>query len=141
LVYSTKNRKPWLRDRHLCDELYAYMAMILRDNVDSRAIIINGVEDHIHILCLLSRRFAIMKVVEESKKETTKWLKKQGASLSDFSWQGGDGAFSVSMSNVADVKRYIQNQEEHHRRMAFQDEFRLLCQRHEIEFDQRYCWD
>jgi putative transposase len=92
-VFSTKNRKPWLRDRGIRDELYAYMATILGNNVDTPAIIINGVEDHVHLLCLLSRKFPIMKVVEESKKETTKWLKKQGGSLCDFSWQGEYGAF------------------------------------------------
>ena len=77
MVYSTKNRKPWLRDDGLRDELFKYLATILRDNVDSPALIINGVEDHIHALLRLSRRFAIMQVVQESKTETSKWLKRR----------------------------------------------------------------
>lgn len=141
LVFSTKHRKPWLRSVELRDELYAYMATILRDNVDSPAIIIGGVEDHVHILCLLSRKFAIMKLIEEAKTETSKWIKKQSTELSNFSWQGGYGAFSVSESNIPQVKTYIANQEQHHKRMTFQDEFRELCKRHGIALDERYAWD
>ncbi len=141
VVFSTKNRKPWLQSRELRDELFAYMATILRDNVDSPAIVIGGVEDHIHALCLLSRKFAIMKVTQEAKTETSKWLKKQSHDTSDFAWQSGYGAFSVSESNILLVKKYIQDQEEHHRRMTFQDEFRAFLKRHGIEFDERYVWD
>lgn len=141
IVYSTKDRRPWLKDRALCEELYAYMATILKDNVDSPAIIINGYEDHIHILCQLSRKFSIAKIVEESKTETSKWLKKQSPSTQFFAWQSGYGAFSVSQSNIADVKRYIENQVEHHQRVSFKDEFRKLCQRHGIDLDERYAWD
>lgn len=141
IVYSTKHRKPWLADRALRSDLYAYKASILTDNVDSPAILINGVDDHIHILCLLSRKFAIMDVIKEAKTETTKWLKKQTPSCRDFSWQSGYGIFSVSPSNDEQVKRYLANQEKHHRRISFQDEFREICRRHGIEIDERYVWD
>ena len=141
IVYSTKDRKPWLRDEDLQSQLYAYMATILRDNVDSPALIINGVEDHIHALVRLSRKFAVMKVIQESKVETSKWLKRQSCVRSDFAWQGGYGAFSVSASNVDDVRIYIQNQKEHHKKMSFQDELRELCRRHGVELDERYAWD
>jgi REP-associated tyrosine transposase len=141
LVYSTKHRTPWLREKAMRDELYADMATILRDNVDSPAIIINGVEDHLHALILLSRKFALMDVIKVAKTETSKWVKKQSKTLADFSWQSGYGAFSVSESNIPQVKKYIQDQEEHHRRMTFQDEFRELCRRHNVELDERYAWD
>ena len=141
LVFSTKHRKPWLKSPELRRELYAYMAVILRNNVDSPAIIINGTDDHVHILCLLSRKFAIMKVIEEAKTETSKWLKKQAVELRGFAWQGGYGAFGVSESIIPQVKQYIADQEEHHRRMSFQDEFRELCKRHGIRLDERYAWD
>ena len=141
LVFSTKNRVPDLRDRELRKELYAYMAAILRDRVDSPALLINGVEDHLHALVTLSRKFAIMNVVAEAKKETSKWLKRQAPQLSDFSWQVGYGAFSVSESNIVDVRRYIENQEEHHKKLTFQEEFRKLCERHGLEIDERYVWD
>ncbi len=141
IVFSTKGRKPWLRDEGLRDQLYAYMATILRDNVDSPALIINGVADHVHLLVRLSRRFAVMKVLQESKTETSKWVKRQSTRTSDFAWQGGYGAFSVSRSMIDEVKKYIQNQREHHERVSFQDEFRELCRRHGLELDERYAWD
>ena len=89
LVFSTKNRTPWLKGTELRKGLYAYMATILRNSVDSPSILINGVEDHVHVLGLLSRKFAIMDVVQEAKTETTKWLKKQSPTLSKFAWQAG----------------------------------------------------
>lgn len=141
IVYSTKGRRAWLKDEKLRSQLFAYKATILRDNVDSPALIVNGVEDHIHALCLLSRKFAIMKVIEEAKTETTKWIKKQGKEYADFHWQLGYGVFSVSESNAPQVKRYIANQVEHHQKMSFQDEYRALCKRHGIEIDERYVWD
>ena len=139
-VYSTKNRQPWLADANLRSQLYAYKAAILRDNVDSPALTIGGVEDHVHILLLLSRKFAVKDIVEEAKTETTKWIKKQGLQFADFH-QSGYGAFSVSESNVPQVKRYIGNQVKHHAEQSYQDEFRTLCERHGVDLDERYAWD
>lgn len=141
IVFSTKNRIPWLNDSEIRVRLCEYMSKIFRENVDSPSIIINGVEDHIHALCLLSRKFAIMKVVQEVKTETSKWMKKQSQETSHFTWQNGYGAFSVSESNIPQVVNYIRNQEEHHQHMSFQDEFRKICNRHGIELDERYAWD
>jgi REP element-mobilizing transposase RayT len=141
LVYSTKNRHPWLAEPNLRNELYAYKATILRDKIDSPALAIGGFEDHLHMLLLLSRKFAIKDVVEEAKTETAKWIKKQGDQYADFHWQAGYGAFSVSESNAPQVKQYIANQPQHHARRSYQDEFRELCRRHEIEIDERYVWD
>jgi putative transposase len=90
---------------------------------------------------VLSRKVAIKEVVQEAKTETTKWPKKQKASLNDFHWQAGYGVFSVSQSNAPKVKAYIANQEMHHARGSYQAEFRLLCRRHGIEIDERYVWD
>jgi REP element-mobilizing transposase RayT len=141
LVYSTKHRAAYLNEPELRAELYAYKATILKNNVDSPAILIGGMPDHVHILCLLSRKYAIKDVVEEVKTESTKWLKRRSPSLADFHWQSGYGIFSVSESNIEQVKLYIANQGEHHRQMSFQDEFRLLCQRHGIHLDELYAWD
>lgn len=140
IVYSTKNREPWLNESELRRELYAYGSSIL-SNADCPVIVMGGVEDHIHIMCLLSRKVAIMDMVKTSKTETSKWLKKKGGGLEGFQWQAGYGIFSVSESKVNQVRRYITNQEEHHKRYSFQDEFRELCQRHGIDIDERYVWD
>jgi putative transposase len=141
VVFSTKERRAWLKNRELCERLYAYMATVLRNEVDSSAILINGYEDHIHVLCQLSRKFAVADVIKASKTETSKWLKKQSTATRRFTWQAGYGAFSVSESKVPDAKRYIAGQLEHHQGISYQDEFRTLCQRHGICLDERYAWD
>ena len=122
------------------DELHRYPAAILKD-IDSPAILINSVEDHIHILFALSKNHALKDVIEKVKKETSKWVKRRDRSLRDFYWQGGYGAFSVSQSNVKAVTKYIAGQREHHRRQTFQDEFRAFLKRHDVPYDERYVWD
>src|SRR5262245_66278160 len=101
----------------------------------------NSVEYHTHILCLLSRKIAVMKLIEEIKTSTSKWIKTKGQAYRGFYWQGGYGAFSVSESKREEVQRYIQRQAEHHRRITFQDEFRRLCAKHRVEIDERHAWD
>ena len=102
---------------------------------------LDGVEDHVHILCQLSRKVALMDLVEEVKTASSKWIKTKGPQYHDFHWQAGYGAFSVSESKRGDVIHYIQTQEEHHRKLSFQDEYRALCAKHGIEIDERYVWD
>lgn len=80
-------------------------------------------------------------MIKTSKTETSKWIKKQRQSFTGFQWQAGYGIFSVSESSIVQGKRYIANQEEHHKQMSFQDEFRELCKRHRLEIDERYVWD
>ena len=139
LVFSTKHRKPWLRDA-IRESLFAYQAGIFKE-CESPAIVIGGVEDHVHALFSLSKNHALKKIVEEVKKGSSKWMKTDGTKNKDFHWQNGYSAFSVSESNVATVKRYIENQSKHHRKMTFQDELRALLTRHGVEFDERYVWD
>jgi REP element-mobilizing transposase RayT len=140
IVFSTKRRTPWLRTADLRAELYAYMATILRQ-LECPAMVINGMEDHVHVLCLLSRKTRIMDLVKDAKTETSKWIKRHPRGNTGFAWQAGYGVFSVSESNIPQVRSYIENQAEHHRRTTFQDEFRELCRRHRIEWDERYAWD
>ena len=140
LVFSTKLRTPWLKDAAIRTELCAYCATVLQ-NMDCPPILINAVEDHVHILTNLSRKLAIAEVVEKVKTSTSAWIKRKSASYHDFYWQAGYGVFSVSESNVDDVRAYVANQEEHHRRLSFQDEYRALCRKHSLEVDERYVWD
>ncbi len=140
LTFSTKHRKPWLKDQQLRHDLFAYMAGIFK-NLDSPAIIINGVEDHLHALFCLSRSHAIKDIVRDIKADSSSWLKKKAPSLKEFAWQAGYAVFSVSETDVESVKRYIENQEEHHKTLSFQDEFRALCAKHGIQIDERYVWD
>jgi REP element-mobilizing transposase RayT len=140
LTFSTKERRPFLQDAAVRDELFGYSATVLK-NIESPALIINGIADHLHVLFALSRKLSLANVVEELKTSTSKWIKDKGQCLRGFYWQSGYGAFSVSESRVPVVKQYIANQEEHHRKRTFQDEFRQLCQRHGVPIDERYVWD
>lgn len=140
VVFSTKNRVPFLNDADLRAQLWAYMAGVLQ-SIGCEPIIINGVADHVHILCNLSRTVAIAKLIEEVKTEPSKWMKKQGPRYADFHWQSGYSSFSVSQSNVEPVRRYIEDQEARHQKVSFQDEIRALCRKHGIAIDERYVWD
>jgi REP element-mobilizing transposase RayT len=121
-------------------DLNAYMAGILQE-WDSPALIIGSVADHAHLLLCLSKNHSLSKIVEQVKKGSSKWIKTQKPKYANFQWQNGYGAFSVSQSNVRRVKAYIAEQEEHHRRRTFEDEFRALLRRHQIEFNEKYVWD
>ena len=140
VVFSTKNREPFLTDADLRKRLHAYMAGVLQ-RIGCEPILVGGVEDHVHLLCNLSRTVTIAELVEEAKKSPSKWVKDQGPQYREFFWQSGYGAFSVSQSNVEKVRAYIATQEEHHRKVSFQDEFRALCRKHGVEIDERYAWD
>ena len=122
LIFSTKNREPFLPD-DIRPELHPYMATILKGK-DSSAILINSVEDHAHILFHLSKNHALCDVIKSLKQDSSKWIKTKGTSYRNFHWQSGYGTFSVSQSNLAPMVKYIEDQKEHHRRRTFQEEFR-----------------
>jgi putative transposase len=139
-VFSTKNRRPFLRDPALRDELHCYLGGILAQ-LDCQPIIVGGIEDHVHFLCALARTCSIAEMVKEVKRGSSLWIKTKSASLADFSWQNGYGAFSIGFSQIPVVRDYIATQNEHHRAISYQDEFRALLRRYEIDFEERYVWD
>ena len=138
--YSTKNREPYLRDVALRWELEPYLVGSL-EGIGCPSISLRAVADHMHALCRLSRTVSLAKLVETMKTESSKWIKRHGRSSTTFQWQTGYAVFSVSASNAARVKRYIETQDEHHRAKTFQDELRAFLRRHQVEFDERYVWD
>ena len=140
LIFSTKNRFPFLTDKTIRTDMHAYLATRLREE-DCETLIVNGVADHVHALFALSRTHSIADVVKEIKRTSSGWVKERSAKLAKFHWQGGYGAFSVSESNLEEVVRYIENQEEHHKRVTFQDEYRAFLKAYGIEYDERYVWD
>jgi REP element-mobilizing transposase RayT len=140
VVFSTKNRARFLQDRALRERTHAYLAGACR-NLDSPSIIVGGVEDHVHILCRLAKTLSISEFIRELKRESSKWLKEQSPEMSSFFWQGGYGAFSISPGHVKGLTDYIANQEEHHKKETFQEEFLRLLGLYGIEFDERYVWD
>jgi putative transposase len=139
LVYGTKRRQSWIPEDHRAG-LFAYEAGIFQE-WDSPAVVIGGVDDHVHALFALSKNHSPKKIVEEVKKGSSKWMKVNGPKNPGFHLQAGYDAFSVSHSKMLEVRQYIENQADHHRKMTFQDEIRALFRRHAIEFDERFVWD
>jgi REP element-mobilizing transposase RayT len=140
IVFSTKDREPFLVDPAFREQLHGYLKGIC-DNQGSPSIRIGGVEDHVHILCRLSKTLDVSTLLREIKRDSSKWIKEENPACRDFYWQNGYGAFSISPSHVNPVKAYIEDQIEHHRHETYQEEFRRLCRKYGIEIDERYVWD
>jgi REP element-mobilizing transposase RayT len=136
LTFGTKNRFPFI-NHNVEQKLHSYIAGTLK-NYECPAIIINSVSDHIHILFRLSKNYSLSKIVEEIKKQSSKWMKEIEEGHKKFSWQTGYGAFSVSNSGLLHVKNYIKNQQEHHKKESFKDELRRLFKEHGIDIDERF---
>ena len=139
LVFSTKHREHLIIPS-VHPELYSYLGGIL-NNIECFPIQIGGMTDHMHILCCLSKKITLIKMIEEIKRSSSKWIKTKGASFNKFFWQDGYGAFSVGYTQIDDVTKYILNQNEHHKKVSFQDEYRNFLKKYNIEFDERYIWD
>ncbi len=118
IIFSTKDRRPFLEDKNIRNEMYAYMASIFKRLADP-AIIIGGAEDHVHILWIWPRNKDGSKIIGEVKRCSSIWIKGKGGALDKFHWQNGYGAFSIGESQIGTVKKYINHQEEHHKRVSF----------------------
>jgi REP element-mobilizing transposase RayT len=139
LVFSTKHRRPLIRDETR-GQLHAYIAGVIK-NQDSVLIEINSVPDHIHILFVQSKNQAPAKVVEQIKTASSTWIKSLDPGYADFAWQSGYGEFSVSPMHVEAVREYIRHQADHHRQEDFQTEYRRFCEKNAKPLDERYAWD
>jgi putative transposase len=139
LVFSTKNRQPWI-DVDIEEELFKYLAGTCRE-IKCQSHKIGDTNDHLHIACTLARTMAISTLIEEIKTSSSKWMKTKGDQYAEFAWQNGYGAFSIGQSQLPDSKHYIANQREHHRRLSFQDEYRQILAKYKVEYDERYVWD
>ena len=102
---------------------------------------VGGHEDHVHILCMLSRKVALMKLIEEVKSHSSKWIKTKGSEYEKFYWQNGYGGFSIHPDQVEIIKNYISKQEEHHKKTLFKEEYRSFLNKYNVEYDERYVWD
>ena len=139
IVFSTKHRQSLIFPA-IEPELHSYLGGIL-NNLECNPIKIGGYTDHIHVLCLLSKKIALMKLLEEMKSHSSKWIKTKDERLKNFYWQDGYGAFSVNPSEVDVVIAYIENQHEHHKNKTFQDEYRAFLKKYNVDYDERYVWD
>ncbi|MEO8514801.1 MAG: IS200/IS605 family transposase [Ignavibacteria bacterium] len=139
IVFSTKHREHLIKPPYE-EELHAYLGGICKE-LECHPIKVGGYTDHVHILCMLSKKIALMKLLEEVKSHSSKWMKIKDVSLNNFYWQDGYGAFSVNPAQVDKVISYIENQHEHHRKKTFQDEYRSFLKKYNVEYDERYVWD
>lgn len=139
LIFSTKNRVPLITD-DIKDELFNYLGGVCK-NLECNPLQVGGYRDHVHILCLLSKKMTLVKLLEEVKSSSSKWIKTKDEKFSNFYWQSGYGAFSVNPTEIDVVIKYIQNQEEHHKVKNFQDEYRAFLKKYDVEYDEKYVWD
>jgi len=138
IVFSTKDRQDLITPE-IEPRLYAYIRGIIENN-KGRMLIAGGIANHIHLLVSIGR-IDIGELIGDIKRDSSSWIKQQGQEFSRFYWQRGYGAFSVGQSQVPTVTRYVANQREHHKEQSWEDEYRELCRRYAVEFDERYCWD
>jgi putative transposase len=138
-VFSTKERRP-LMTPALRERLWPYLGGIAHQN-KMKALEIGGVADHVHILLSVPATIPVAKAVQLIKGGSSKWIHETFPECRLFAWQEKYGAFSVSFSQLDAVIRYIKGQEEHHRKLTFQEEFLALLKKHRIEFEERYLWE
>jgi putative transposase len=139
ITFSTKNRVPLISEE-IEKELYSYIGGICK-NLECYPIKVGGFYDHVHILTSLSKKIALMVLLEKVKANSSKWIKTKSDSLKKFYWQNGYGAFSVNPYEIDKVISYIENQKEHHRKKTFQDEYRAILKKYNVEYEEKYIWD
>jgi len=140
VVFSTKGRIACI-SKDVAAQLHAYMAGIVR-GLGGKALIVNGVADHVHMLVQLLATISVAEFVRDLKANSSKWMHQEmKIPHSKFGWQTGYGCFSVSKSNLSNAQKYIAKQEEHHQTISFQEEFLLFLKQHEITYDEKYIWD
>ncbi len=139
IVISTKHREPLITEA-VRARLFEYMGGTFRAH-DCVLLAAGGMPDHVHLVVSLGKQIAVSDILREVKSSSSKWVHDTFAGQSGFAWQSGYGAFAVSYSNLPTLKRYIDNQAEHHRVRTFQEEFIAFLKRHHIQYDERYLWD
>lgn len=139
IYFSTKNRKPWV-ETIIRDELYAYIEGVCT-KFHSAALVIGGTTDHVHLLCEVSEKIPLSKLIEEIKSHSTLWVKGKGSEYQSFFWQNGHTAFSINPTEIAVVSDYIRYQTTLHKKKTFQQESRAFLKKYNVEYDERYVWD
>jgi len=139
IVWSTKHREPVITT-DIKESLHAYMGGIVRD-YEGSLLKINGMPDHVHLLLSLENLSVYNDLIRDIKSSSTKWAKKNYPSLKNFGWQEGYGSFSVSGSIINNVIKYIENQETHHQKRSFEEEYLDFLNKHGISYDPRFVFD
>lgn len=135
-IFAVQNRQSLIQQKFR-EELYKYITGIIQSH-EHKLLQINGMPDHIHILFGMRPGQSLSDLMKQVKQDSSKWINNKGVISGRFSWQAGYGAFSYSKSQVPNVIRYIQNQEKHHQKMTFEEEYLTLLKTHLVEYDERY---
>jgi len=136
IVFSTKSRNTYIKSK-IKNRLYQYINGIIENN-EGKTLAIGGTDDHLHILLSINGKIELMNLIRDIKANSSKWANETLELDYQFGWQNGYAAFTVSYSNLEQVRNYIENQEEHHKHSDFKNEFILLLQKHNIAFDEKY---
>ena len=139
IVFSTKRRGPFIHPS-IEKELHFYMIGICTE-LECYPMKIGGYNDHVHILCNLSKRISLATFMEKLKGNSSKWIKTKGDVFQSFYWQGGYGAFSVAESDLPRLIEYLNNQHEHHRKKTFKEEYISFLEKYGVGYDEQYLWD
>lgn len=139
ITFSTKNRHNLITES-IQKSLFEYIGGICK-GLECNPIRVGGYQNHVHILCLMSKKITQAKLLEEVKKRSSKWIKTQDIKFTNFYWQDGYGIFSVNPSEINVVEAYINNQKNHHESISFQDEYRAFLKKYKVEYDERYVWN
>lgn len=137
-VWGTEGRRAWNQDAW-CERLYGYLGGVLK-NKSAKPLAVGGMQDHMHVYASLPATVSLARIANALKANSTRWIRRSVPRLEKFSWQKGYGAFTVSKSLEPALIEYIRNQERHHSRQRFQEEFVALLERHGINYDERYLW-
>jgi len=135
-LFSTKDRRPWL-NAEVREEVFRYRGGTINE-LGGQSLLVNGPSDHVHMLFVQPSTLSLAAVMGKIKSNSSGWFKHRWREHRNFGWQTGYAAFSVSKSQVEQVKRYILDQEEHHRRMGFQEEVIAFLKKQGITYDPRY---
>lgn len=139
IVFAVKRRQNLIQ-KNWKDELHKYICGIINGK-EQKVYAIGGVSDHIHILVSIKPNIAISDLVRDIKANSSKWINENEFVRGKFQWQEGFGAFSYAQSQLDNVIAYINNQEQHHQKKTFKDEYLTLLQKFDIEYDEKYLFD
>jgi REP element-mobilizing transposase RayT len=137
-IFHVKNDDVLIRPED-DDELYAYIGGVIKLS-KSIPIIINGIENHVHVLCIMAKTICLADLMEDIKRHSSRWIKTKGIHYQNFAWQGGYAGYSVSPSKVEAVRKYIENQKIHHLSQSFKDEYIQFLNEHDVDYNEDYLW-
>lgn len=138
LIFHVKSDTCFIRQEDE-NELYGYIGGLIKLS-KSIPININGTRDHLHVLCIMSKNVSLADLLEDIKRNSSRWIKTKNTHYRNFSWQGGYAGYSVSQSKVEVMNRYIENQKEHHKHQTFKEEYLQFLIENGVEYNEEYLW-